>query len=412
METTITPAPEEVPMPPDPKHPLIGLESKVARWLLGTWRIPPSALPDVTQEVFCEALASLPSFDASRGDLVGWLYGITRNTALQYHKRYAREQATFMPLPDAPFAREVDADTRRAVREVLEAMEPARVEILWAFYVDELSHRQIASAYAVTEDTARSRLRAARKEFVELYEERRAKAKAALPRALLLPFMVSRLFRPERVRTANIPADLADRVRAGLPSMLPGEAPASGPSSIGSSIVPLPVPSPGSAERAKWFLAGKLCGAPIGAALASLLFLAHEPDPGPAVATGRVPTPGAAIAAQLPAMQLPADDSLGAGAPQEAQPPTGASGGTVAPQLPAAAAPARKSARRSAQGLERDRHAAAALLDAAMHAADLGDMPGARTALARYDELFPENPIRELRERVALRLFGASAHAP
>jgi hypothetical protein len=52
---------------------------------------------------------------------------------LQYHKRDAREQATFMPLPDAPFALEVDADTRRAVREVLEAMTPARAEILWAF---------------------------------------------------------------------------------------------------------------------------------------------------------------------------------------------------------------------------------------------------------------------------------------
>jgi RNA polymerase sigma-70 factor (ECF subfamily) len=403
-------------MPPNPKNPLIGLETKVARWLLGTWRIPPKDLPDVAQEVFCEALASLPSFDASRGDLVGWLYGITRNTALQHHKRYAREQATFMPLPDAPFAREVDADTRRAVREVLEAMAPARVEILWAFYVDELSYRQIASAYAVTEDTARSRLRAARKEFVELYEERRAKAKRALPGLLWLPFMVSRLFQPERVRTANIPTDLANRVRAGLMATLPGEAPASGPSSIGSSIVPLPVPSPGSAERTKWFLVGKLCGVPIGAALASLAFLLpREPDPGPAVMTGRVPPPGGAIAAQLPDVQLPAGGSPGAQpaeASQGVQLPIGASGRTMAPQLPAAAPAAKKSGHRSTQALERDRHAAAALLDAAMHAADLGDMPGARTALARYDDLFPENPIRELRERVALRLFGASPHAP
>ena len=69
---------------------------------------------DVTQQVFVQAWRSRTTFDPTRGEVPGWLVGITRNTARDHLRRRAPGS---LELDDA-----LDADPRRADDDVVTAL--------------------------------------------------------------------------------------------------------------------------------------------------------------------------------------------------------------------------------------------------------------------------------------------------
>jgi RNA polymerase sigma-70 factor (ECF subfamily) len=113
---------------------------------------------EVTQEVFLTVVRAMSDFDAGRGTVQSWLYGIARNCVL----RHFRREPPTVALEEAP-ERVVMADDDRdesiaAVRQaVLSLPEPFREAVVLCD-LQELSYQQAAGALDVPIGTVRSRL--------------------------------------------------------------------------------------------------------------------------------------------------------------------------------------------------------------------------------------------------------------
>lgn len=135
----------------------------------------PAQADDVTQEVFLALMRSVQRYDASRGPLAAFLYGIARHQVLrclQRERAYnaleeeTENSATLTPqgllaLED-PFADLVQSEMIHAVRQAVLAL-PARYrEVIVLCDFQELSYAEAALALDCALGTVSSRLNRAR----------------------------------------------------------------------------------------------------------------------------------------------------------------------------------------------------------------------------------------------------------
>jgi RNA polymerase sigma-70 factor (ECF subfamily) len=129
------------------------------------WRLTESraAADDITQECFLTLIRSA-AFDAARGDLRSYLFGIARNLVFRHLRISGREAEE---SADAPAAVDVLAEMLKAERSELVAAAIAQLPVLQReaivlFTFEELPLEEIAKITGVDPGAVKSRLHRAR----------------------------------------------------------------------------------------------------------------------------------------------------------------------------------------------------------------------------------------------------------
>lgn len=148
-------------------------EASVLQFFLH-WTQSAELAADLTAETFASALRSLPTFDASRGELRGWLFGIARHVLARSLDRGRVEDAARRRLGmprllvddealeriealggSAPGSAPADLDLRAALAEL---SEPLRVAVTGRV-LEEREYRELAAALNTSESVVRQRVR-------------------------------------------------------------------------------------------------------------------------------------------------------------------------------------------------------------------------------------------------------------
>jgi RNA polymerase sigma-70 factor, ECF subfamily len=119
-----------------------------------------AAAEDVTQEVFLALIDGRDGYDAGRGALRSYLYGMARNQLL---KRLERDRG--LPLGGEE-ARPAGSEDVAAVREALQALPLAFREVVVLCELEGLSYDEAAEVCGVPVGTIRSRLHRARAQLM------------------------------------------------------------------------------------------------------------------------------------------------------------------------------------------------------------------------------------------------------
>ena len=109
---------------------------------------------DLTQSVFVLLLKEGSRFDAARGSLRVFLFGIARNVRLQW-QRHARTESEISP---APAIRGATAEDRLVIREAVLALPDPQREALLLREFHGLDYAEIARVQQIPTGTVRSRL--------------------------------------------------------------------------------------------------------------------------------------------------------------------------------------------------------------------------------------------------------------
>lgn len=109
--------------------------------------------------------STLPA-DAGDGHRRNYLYRIATNQVHDYFRKRDRETALSADVPIAPPGRAVE--TGRDVQRALQSLEPRDRSLLWLAYVEQSSHREIASATGLKESNIRPMLYRARQRMLAL----------------------------------------------------------------------------------------------------------------------------------------------------------------------------------------------------------------------------------------------------
>jgi RNA polymerase sigma-70 factor (ECF subfamily) len=127
-------------------------------------------LPDLTHDIFVQALRSLPDYDAAR-PLRPWLFGIALRVVsgfrrLERHRREVFGQTVDAADPGAGATERLEAaDDRRFVQGILDQMKLERRVVFIMHELNGHSVREIASALEIPLPTVYTRLRLAMLEF-------------------------------------------------------------------------------------------------------------------------------------------------------------------------------------------------------------------------------------------------------
>ncbi len=151
---------------------------------------------DVVQETFLAAARGARQFDAARGSLANWLYGIARNhVALHFRRQHRRGPGDDTGLLHSEIIDWLDhrhatppealatAETASAVRATLAALPEEYETLLVAKYFDEVSVDQIAGREKSTATAIRSKLARARRAFRRAFETGQSSFQEARPDA-------------------------------------------------------------------------------------------------------------------------------------------------------------------------------------------------------------------------------------
>jgi len=130
-----------------------------------------SALDDATQDVFLVVHRRLPTFRAE-SSVRTWLYGIVRNVASN-HRRSRRRRPDPVLLevelpsrrlgPEDAFA---EQESLRFVQQFLEGLSQPKRELFVLALLEQLSIQEVADILGIPLNTAYTRLRSLRQEFV------------------------------------------------------------------------------------------------------------------------------------------------------------------------------------------------------------------------------------------------------
>jgi RNA polymerase sigma-70 factor (ECF subfamily) len=129
---------------------------------------------EVTQEVFLTLIREPGRFDASKGTVVSFLYGIARNHVLRQIERGRREVAvdhasfTEAPADDADvFGRMAREEAIEAVRQAVLTLPAVYRETVVLCELEEMQYTDAASVLGVPVGTVRSRLNRGRGMLLE-----------------------------------------------------------------------------------------------------------------------------------------------------------------------------------------------------------------------------------------------------
>lgn len=131
---------------------------------------PEETIDDIVQEVFLVLHRRLEQFDASRGELMTWLYVITRGLVSNQRRAMERYERRLRLVPEPPACPEPDQniEARRAAAAMssfLDGLDPKKRAIFELVDVEGMPAPLVAEALGVRLNTVYSRLRAARKAF-------------------------------------------------------------------------------------------------------------------------------------------------------------------------------------------------------------------------------------------------------
>ena len=135
---------------------------------------------DLTQTVFLKAFKALPDYVARGVPFGAWLYAIARNATIDYWKK---RRDVVVDNPDELFGEikdtkeDAEASTsreRRAsyIRDLLGELSLDQREVVTLFFVEELSHTEIAQITGKTEEAIRALKHRAIKALREKVDER------------------------------------------------------------------------------------------------------------------------------------------------------------------------------------------------------------------------------------------------
>lgn len=161
---------------------LLQSKQRLIRWTLSKHDVSPQAMDDLTQEVFYQAIRSLPSF---RGEskLSTWLYSIARNVACTHHEKAKRSvpwpsenvsQARAAPAEPSPEGAEdpqaatVQREHEALLQRALDQLPPHHEQVVRLRDLQEYSTREAAETLGITEVNTRVRLHRARRSLREL----------------------------------------------------------------------------------------------------------------------------------------------------------------------------------------------------------------------------------------------------
>lgn len=134
---------------------------------------------DIVQDVFMALMEGKLMFDATRGALLSFLFGVARNFALKRDAAGRRHQ----PLPEddesvlidedsaTPIERLLGNERAEAVREALAKLAPHYRDVVILYEMHDLSYVEIANVCNIDIGTVRSRLSRARAKLTLLLAE-------------------------------------------------------------------------------------------------------------------------------------------------------------------------------------------------------------------------------------------------
>jgi RNA polymerase sigma-70 factor (ECF subfamily) len=117
---------------------------------------------DVAQETFIKAYRHLHSFDG-RARFTTWLYAIAKNTAFTWLRRRKPNQPLeeleeILPAPEE----RIDSDQIDSVWTIARTLKPSLFEVLWLFYGEGFSLKEVAKITGGNGVTVRVNLHRAR----------------------------------------------------------------------------------------------------------------------------------------------------------------------------------------------------------------------------------------------------------
>jgi RNA polymerase sigma-70 factor (ECF subfamily) len=138
----------------------------------------PDLAEDITQEVFLAVWRKAGTYRPDRGDVLGWLYTLTRNKVMDAWRR-PEHRAGHAPLPGDAEHAEPAAPRRPAGRtgemrilfsQALGRLKPEQREAIQLAYFEDLTYEETAGTLDLPVGTLKSRIRAALRALRELLE--------------------------------------------------------------------------------------------------------------------------------------------------------------------------------------------------------------------------------------------------
>jgi RNA polymerase sigma-70 factor, ECF subfamily len=156
--------------------------------VLSRYGVPERDLEDLCQEVFVVVFKSLAQFEG-RSALKTWLYGICRRVAANYRKRAVhRHEQPVEKVMESAGERVSEGDAFDALagkqslallQGLLAALPAEQREVFELYEIEELTMREVAEILECSQNTAFSRLYAARRELEQAIKRLRAKRRVA-----------------------------------------------------------------------------------------------------------------------------------------------------------------------------------------------------------------------------------------
>ncbi|MET0791749.1 MAG: sigma-70 family RNA polymerase sigma factor [Polyangiaceae bacterium] len=161
-----------------PEFDAIFAQQSVFVWrVLARLGVQTRDVPDACQEVFLVVHQRLADFDASRGSLRSWVYGICARVASDYRRRHPnRNESSGEVLEEMGVSGQQEEDLQaarawRRLAQVLDRMDAAKREVFVLFELEALPMAEVALSLACPVQTAYARLHAARRLVLAAFRE-------------------------------------------------------------------------------------------------------------------------------------------------------------------------------------------------------------------------------------------------
>jgi len=137
----------------------------------------PDLAEDVVQEVFVAVWRKAASYQADRGDPVGWLYTITRNKLVDLWRKTGDtaglDELQWQQLPGPePAAGSPRSDLLLTMRQALARVSPEQRAAIEMAYFGDLTYEETAERLRLPVGTLKSRIRAGLRTLRAVLEER------------------------------------------------------------------------------------------------------------------------------------------------------------------------------------------------------------------------------------------------
>ena len=147
----------------------------------------PDLAADVVQEAFMALMSPSCGFDALKGSLAGYLFGVARNLALKQDLAQGRfvaiaesddgdeaveiEESLWAAATASPEAKLETAQSNEAVKHALKQIAPHYRDVLILYELHDFSYAEIAQMCGIDIGTVRSRLSRGRAQLVKLLDK-------------------------------------------------------------------------------------------------------------------------------------------------------------------------------------------------------------------------------------------------